>query len=100
MLNKKDNKKNIPQWLINAAPSIIEHMNDDHSNSIISALHAQHGIKDLNAKMEKLKTDGYYALSNGKLYFLKFENTCESAGEYKSELINHAKNYRSFELKN
>ncbi|MBD61559.1 hypothetical protein CL645_01685 [bacterium] len=99
MVTESDNNKNIPQWLTDAAPGIIEHMNDDHSNSIVSTLHAQHGIKDVNAKMEKLETDGYYALSNGKLYFLKFENTCGSAGEYKSELIKHAKNYRNFELK-
>ena len=48
-------------------------MNDDHSNSIVSTLNAQHGIKDKYAKMEKLQVNGYFALSNQKLYFLEFE---------------------------
>ena len=67
---------------------------------LIFAIFLIDDIKDINAKMEKLETAGYYALSNGKLYFLKFENTCDSPGKYKSELIKHAKNYRNFELKN
>ena len=64
----------VPNWLINASNRIIEHMNDDHSNSIISTLNAQHGIKDKYAKMEKLQVNGYFALSNGKEYFLKFDS--------------------------
>ena len=43
----------VPNWLMNASNRIIEHMNADHSNSIVSTLNAQHGIKDKNAKMEK-----------------------------------------------
>ena len=48
------NDSKVPNWLINASNRIIEHMNEDHSNSIVSTLNAQHGIKDNNAKMEKL----------------------------------------------
>ena len=48
------NDSNVPEWLLNASFRIIEHMNEDHSNSIVSTLNAQHGIKDKNAKMEKL----------------------------------------------
>tara|TARA_B100000963_G_C22133036_1_gene454132 strand:+ start:92 stop:373 length:282 start_codon:yes stop_codon:yes gene_type:complete len=92
------NKINLPEWLLKASDRIIEHMNDDHSNSIVSTLNAQHGIKDANAKMEKLEVDGYFALSKSKLYFLKFENVCNSAEEYKTELIKHAKKYRNYEL--
>ena len=33
-----------------------------------------------------------------KLYLLKFERVCNSAEEYKEELIKHAKKYRSYEL--
>ena len=44
-----------PDWLIDAAPRIISHMNEDHSNSIVSTLHAQHQIKDPKAKMEALE---------------------------------------------
>ena len=63
------NDSKIPEWLLNASNRIIEHMNEDHSNSIVSTLNAQHGIKDKNAKMEKLQVNGYFALSNQKLYF-------------------------------
>tara|TARA_B100000212_G_scaffold298916_1_gene243352 strand:- start:194 stop:466 length:273 start_codon:yes stop_codon:yes gene_type:complete len=79
---------------------IISHMNEEHSNSIVSALHAQHGIKDKNAKMVILEENGYFALSNKKSYFLKFENVCKSVSDFKTELIKHAKKYRSFELNN
>ena len=63
------NESKVPEWLLKASDRIIEHMNDDHSNSIISTLNAQHGIKDKDAKMNKLEVDGYFALSNGKEYF-------------------------------
>ena len=92
------NDGKVPEWLLNASSRIIEHMNEDHSNSIVSTLNAQHGIKDKYAKMNKLQIDGYFALSNGKEYFLKFEQVCKSADEYKTELIKHAKKYRSYEL--
>ena len=48
------NDSKVPDWLFNASNRIIEHINEDHSNSIISTLIAQHGIKDKNAKMDKL----------------------------------------------
>ncbi len=92
------NDSKAPEWLLKASDRIIEHMNDDHSNSIVSTLNAQHDIKDKNAKMEKLEVNGYFALSNQKLYFLEFEQVCNSAEEYKVELIKHAKKYRGYEL--
>ena len=66
-------------------------MIEDHSNSILSTLNAQHGVKGEKAKMEKLEVNGYFASSRGKLYFLEFEDICNSVKEYKTELINHAK---------
>ncbi len=92
------NDSKVPNWLMNASDRIIEHMNDEHSNSIISTLNAQHGIKDKNAKMEELQVNGYFVLSNQNLYFLEFEQVCNSAEEYKTELIKHANKYRSYEL--
>ena len=92
------NDSKVPNWLMNASNRIMEHMNADHSNSIVSKLNAQHGIKDKNAKMEKLQVNGYFALSNQKLYFLEFEQVCYSSEEYKVELIKHAKKYISYEL--
>ena len=96
-LNEEKWRNSSPKWL-NQEEGIISHMNDDHSNSIISTLNAQHGIKDKNAKMVKLKVNGYFSLSNKKLYFLEFEQVCYSSEEYKEELIKHAKKYRSYEL--
>ena len=88
----------VPEWLLKASERIIDHMNEDHSNSIVSTLNGQHGIKDKNAKMRELQVNGYFALSNQKLYFLEFERVCYSSEEYKEELIKHAKKYRSYEF--
>ena len=88
----------IPEWLSEISKDVIEHMNKDHSNSIVSTLHAQHGIKDKDAKMSKLEVNGYFTVSNEKLYFIDFENTCKSMGQYKNELIRNAKKYRNYEL--
>ena len=87
-----------PNWLIEAAPRIIKHMNEDHSNSIASTLHGQYGIQDKNAKMDKLEVDGYFIQSGGAFYFAKFTKACSSSEEYKSELVKHAHLYRDFEL--
>ena len=90
--------KKLPDWLIKSSNGIIEHMNKDHSNSIVSTLHAQHGIKDKDAKMSKLEVNGYFTISNEKLYFIDFENNCKSMGQYKYQLIRNAKKYRNYEL--
>ena len=66
-----------PDWLIDAAPRIISHMNEDHSNSIVSTLHAQHQIKDPKAKMEALKTSGYFVQSKGERFFCFWQNMHE-----------------------
>ena len=56
------NDSKVPECLLNASNRIIEHMNEDHSNSIVSTLNAQHGIRDKKAKMEKLELNGYFAI--------------------------------------
>ena len=93
-----DDKEALPVWLAQSADRIISHMNSDHSNSIVSTLHAQFGIKDPAARMKNLKIDGYYISSNENLYFAKFARNCSSVDEYKEELIKHAQLYRNFEL--
>ena len=67
------NISKVSGWLFNASSRIIEHMNEDHSDSIVSTLNAQHGIKDKSAKMEKLEVNGYFASFRGNSYFLEFE---------------------------
>ena len=88
----------IPEWLSEISSEIIDHMNKDHSNSIVSTLHAQHRIKDKDAVMYKLDVDGYYVKSNNKFYFLKFKKKCNSSKQYKTELIRNAKKYRDYEI--
>ena len=78
--------------------SMIKHMNDDHHNVVFSALNANFGIADQDAKMLALCTDGYFVLSEDQRYFIAFEEPCYSAGAVRAALVKHAKAYRSFEL--
>ena len=78
---------------------IIEHMNNDHSNNIISSLYAQHEIKDENAKMILLTIDGYYTLSESGVYFIQFPEVCNTMLEFKDTLVRLANEHKDFELK-
>lgn len=86
-----------PKWL-KQEKSMIEHMNEDHSNSIVSALNAKLGIKDKHAKMLRLTMDGYYVSSKNKVYFLDFNLPCFTVKQYRDKLVEQAKEYRDFEL--
>ena len=86
-----------PKWL-EREKSIINHMNNDHSNSIISTLHAQLGIKDSKAEMVAINTDGYYVRSNNELMFLKFDKCCTNLKDFKNELVKQAHENREYEL--
>ena len=90
----KDDK---PKWL-EREHSIISHMNDDHSNSIISTLNAQLSIKDSKAKMVAINTDGYYVESGDKLLFLRFNKCCTNLKDFKDELVKQAHQNREYEL--
>ena len=95
---KNENWKHFePKWKKNQQ-AIIEHMNDDHSNSICSSLNAQHKIADVNAKMLFLTIDGYYILSNKKLYFIQFDIISLNPKQYKENLVSLAHQNREFEL--
>ena len=93
-------KKHIinPDWLKKYAHKVIEHMNEDHQNTIVSTLNAQLKIEDPEVKMVELRPDGYFVLSNGSRFFLKLEKECQTPEEYKNELVKNAKKYRSYEL--
>jgi len=86
-----------PKWL-EREESIINHMNDDHSNSIISTLHAQIGVKDPKAEMVAINTDGYYVRSNNELMFIKFHKCCTNLKDFKDELVKQAHENREYEL--
>ena len=83
----------LPGW-IKSEKGIIEHMNEDHSDTIVDALKAQHGVNDKTAKMVQLTIDGYYLRTKSKIYFIKFSKTCRTSKEYKDELVDLAKRYR------
>ena len=78
--------------------NIIEHMNKDHKDSIQSTLHGIHKIKDKNAEMVKLTIDGYYINCEKGLRFVPFGAICKTADEYKSALVEQAKDFRQFKL--
>ena len=84
------------EW-IPAEKEIIEHMNQDHSKSIISTLSAQHNVKDKKAKMIELSIDGFYCESNNKIYFLNFKRPCFTVDEIRKELIVQARENRAHE---
>jgi len=96
-LDTKDWRNFTPKWK-ESEDSIINHMNKDHSNSIASSLNAQHSIQDLNCKMIFITIDGYYTICKKGVFFIQLDEKCETSAEYKDQLINLAKKYRSFEL--
>tara|TARA_Y100000589_G_scaffold179942_1_gene170353 strand:+ start:9435 stop:10163 length:729 start_codon:yes stop_codon:yes gene_type:complete len=97
-LDLEDWKKNIPEWK-NAENSIIDHMNKDHSNSIVSSLNAQHSIKDKNANMIFITIDGYHVKCKKGCFFIQLDKTCNTTDEYRKELIKLAEKYRKYEVK-
>ena len=86
-----------PKWL-KQENSMVKHMNEDHSNSIVSTLNAKLGIKDKRAKMLRLTMDGYYVSSKNKIYFVDFNLPCFTLKQYRDKLVEQAKEYRDFEL--
>ena len=95
-LKIKDWKPVKPSW-INNEEGMIEHMNQDHQNVIISALQAQHQRRDKKAKMISLCMDGYFIKSRGKIFFISFDGICMNAKSYREMLIFQANQYRKFE---
>ena len=85
-----------PDW-IKDEKYIIDHMNEDHSNTIISSLNAQHKVYDKNVKMFALTIDGYYVNSKEGVFFIQFPESCDNAKEYREILVSLAKKYKSFE---
>ena len=96
-LDMKNWVKKIPEWK-GAENSIINHMNNDHLNSIISSLNAQHAVKDNTARMIFITIDGYYLQSSKGIFFIQTEKICYNMKEYKKELTKLAIQNRSFEL--
>ena len=85
-----------PSWKKEES-NIIKHMNDDHQNTIIAALKAQHGLSDNDAKIEFLCVDGYYASTIKGHYFISFPRPAVNIKEYRTILVELAKIYKEYE---
>ena len=96
-LNPKNWNDEKPKWSKNET-MMIDHMNEDHSNVVQSALNAQYGIKDKKAQMIALTIDGYYISSKENIYFINFDKPILKALDYRKILVKQAKEYRSYEL--
>ena len=96
-LNPKNWNDEEPKWSKNET-MMIDHMNEDHSNVVQSALNAQYGIKDKKAQMIALTVDGYYISSKENIYFINFDKPVYKALDYRKILVKQAKDYRSYEL--
>ncbi len=95
---KKDNwLSEEPRWK-DREESMIDHMNEDHSNVIFSSLKGQHGIEDKNAKMFAICIDGYFTACKDHLFFIRFSNPCFTPKEVKDELVRQANEYRDLEV--
>ena len=87
----------VPDWQ-SGEESMIEHMNEDHSNVVCSALNGMFDIIDPKAQMLALCTDGYYILSAEGQFFIPFHQPCYSETDVRAALIKQAKAYRAFEV--
>ena len=96
-LDEDNWKENKIQWSIKEN-DIIEHMNSDHSDTISAALNYVHGIKDGKAKILQLTTDGYYAISNSKLYFIQTPKICITSEDYRKNLIELSKKHNDYKF--
>ena len=92
------NWNRVPVEWYNNEQGMIEHMNEDHANTIKSALHGQHGVKDHDAKMIALSIDGYYVRSENDLFFINFDSPVFSSTDYRNMLIDLSKKYRPYEI--
>ena len=95
-LNKKNWIYQNPKWSIKEM-NIIEHMNNDHQNTIISSLKAEHNIEEIDPKIIFLTIDGYYIQGASNIYFIQLNKVCNTSSEYREELIRLAKENKKFE---
>ena len=72
-------------------------MNEDHQETIVSALKAQHNIEDRTVKISLMNIDGYYVKSRHSYYFIQFPKPSYTSADVKKSLTILAKKYRSFE---
>ncbi len=75
---------------------LVKYMNENILGLVSATFKAQHGLISDNVEVISIEIDGYYIKSGGKAYFLTFSKPCESFQDFKSELLTHVRNYRTF----
>ena len=76
--------------------ALIDYMNKSIPGLVSATLQGQHGLITDSVRVTSLEVDGYYVISDGKYYFLNFDNSCKTWGDYKNELLAHVRVYRKF----
>ncbi len=70
---------------------IIDHMNNDHGDSIIGYLKKYKNIVTDNAKMLNIDEEGFYVLANQNVYRISFNEAVKDAGKAREVLIEMTK---------
>lgn len=81
---KEDSLKNVEQRIIN-------HMNKDHSDSIIKYLKKYKNIEANNAEMLNIDEQGFYVLSNEKIHRISFNEPVKDASKAREILVDMSK---------
>ena len=76
--------------------ALVDYMNKNIPVLVSATLQGQHGLITDNVKVTSLEDDGYFVTSNGKSYFLTFDNSCKTFDDFRTELLSHLRNYRKF----
>jgi len=83
-----------PDWS-DEEESMINHMNSDHKDVVVSSLKGFYGIEDSKSIMIGISIDGYYLESNSKIYYIPFNSPCLNSEEVREALVDHARKFKS-----
>ena len=93
-LNDKNWQISNPDWSEEEG-SMINHMNEDHNDVVVSCLKGFHNIDDEACSMIGINIDGYYIKSNKVIYYIPFEKPCLNSKEIRAALVDHANLFKS-----
>ncbi len=70
-----------------AEENIIEHMNSDHPDSLVSYCHHVHGVQTTGAKMIGIDCDGFDVRANDAIYRFDFDSPVATAADARTALV-------------
>ncbi len=73
--------------LADAEGDIIEHMNNDHPDSLVAYCRHVHGVKAAEAEMVGIDCDGFDVRTNNRLCRFDFESAITSAADARAQLV-------------